>query len=64
MLDALQFVGFHFGSLVEQNHVAELNLLDDEVDNVLFVDVFLHEVVAHGKLIFHAQGIHHGHNVV
>ena len=41
--DALQLAWLHFGSLVEQDDVAELNLLNDEVLDVLFVDILLGE---------------------
>ena len=41
LFDACQLLGFHFGSLVEQDDVAELDLLDDQVFDVLFSDVGL-----------------------
>ncbi len=41
LLDACQLLRFHFGSLVEQDNVAELDLLDDQVLDVLFCNVGL-----------------------
>lgn len=64
LLDAFQLFGLHFISLVQQDNVAELNLLDDEVFDVLFVDALACQVVAAGELALQAQGIHHGGDTV
>ena len=65
--DVFQFVevfGFHLSSLVEQDDVAELYLLDDERRQVFLVDIVLHQVVAACKLVFHSQSVHHGDDAV
>ena len=63
-LQAAQLVGGYLGGFVEQYDVAELQLLDDEVLDVVLFDMFVHEVVAAGKLALHPQGIHHGDDAV
>ena len=65
--DVLQLVevfGFHLSSLVEQDDVAELYLLDDERRQIFLVDVVLHQVVAACKLVFHSQSVHNGNDAV
>ena len=64
MLDAFQLFGFHLSCFVEQNQVTELNLLDDEVLNVLFIDVLAGQAVATGKLVLQAQRIHYRRHTV
>ena len=54
---ALQFLRFHLGCLVEQDDIAELYLLDDEVLDVLFFNVVAHQKVAAAKLVAHAERI-------
>ena len=64
LLDASQFFGFHFRSLVQQDDVAEFDLLDDKVFDILLVDVLARQVVAAGKLALHAQGVDYGNDAV
>ena len=49
-LDALGVGGCDLGNLVEENYVAEFNLLDDEVLDVVLVEVFALEGFAVGEL--------------
>ena len=63
-LDARQFFGAHFRHLVEQNHIAELDLLDDEVLDILLADVLLGEAITAGKLALQTQSIDHCHDAV
>ena len=64
LLDALPFFGLHFRSLVQQDDVAELNLLDDEVLNVFLVDVGAGKGIAARKFILQAQSVHHGDDAI
>ena len=64
LTDAAQFARLHFCSLVQQYDVAELNLLYHQVLNVLIAYVLLQQVHARAELVFHAQGVHHGHDAV
>ena len=57
--DASQFLGCHLGSLVEQHDVTELNLLNHQVLDILFVDVRTGEQCTTLKLVAHTQGIYH-----
>ena len=59
-----QFLLADLRSLVQQDDVAELYLLDDQVLNVLLVNVLTHQVVAVAELVTHTQRIHHGHDAV
>ena len=61
---AFQFVWLDVGSLVQEDDVAELYLLNDEVFDVLFVDVLLGEVRAAIELVFQPQGIHYGDDAI
>ena len=62
--DAPQFLRAHFGGLVQEHDVAEFNLLDDEVLNILLVDVLAGEVETAAELVSHAEGINDGHDAV
>ena len=64
LLQFVQFFWFHFSCLVEQDDVAELNLLDDEGSQIFFVNIILHKVIAVSELILHAQCVHHGDDAV
>ncbi len=64
LLDVFQFVGLHFTGFVEQNNVAELNLLDNKILNVFFTDVLFCQVIAVGKFIAHTQGVDHSDDAV
>ena len=62
--DAAGLLGGDFRDFVEQNYVAELDLLDNEVFDVFFVDVLLCEGVAAAKLALHPQGVDDGNDAV
>ena len=62
--DAFALVVAHLRSLVEQHDVAELNLLDEEVLDVFFLNVAALEVFATGKLALHPQCVDHCDNAV
>ena len=62
--DAVELGGRHLRCLVEQDDVAKLNLLDDQVLNVFFANVFPCQLVSVAKLIAHAQRVYHGHDAV
>ena len=64
MLQFVEVFGFYLSSLVEQDDVAELYLLDDERRQIFLVDVVLHQVVAACKLVFHSQSVHNGNDAV
>ena len=64
LADAAQFLGFHVGSLVEQYDVAELNLLNDEVLNVILFEILLQQVVSASEFILQPECIHHGDDTV
>ena len=59
-----QLLARHLGSLVQQDGVAELNLLDDQILNILLVDVGAQQVVAALELVAHTQGIDHRNHAV
>ncbi len=59
VLDAVQLLGLHLRSLVEQDEVTELYLLDDEVLDVLIVNLLFRQAVATGELALQAQAVHH-----
>ena len=50
--------------LVQKNRVAEFNLLDEEVCNIVFLEVFIEELLAAGEFVGEAHHIHDGDNVV
>ena len=64
LLDASAFRFGDFGSLVQQDDIAELNLLNHEALEVVLLQGFTHEVLATGELILQAKGIHHGDDAV
>ena len=53
-----------FRNLVQQNHITELYLLDNQVLNVLLIDVLAQQVVATGKFVTHAQHVDNSNNAV
>ena len=59
-----QLVLRHLRCLVEQDDVAELYLLYDQVLNVLVVDVLPEQAAATAKLVAHAQCVDHGDDAV
>ena len=64
LLDALPLFGLHFRSLVQQDDVAEFNLLDDEVLDVFLVDVGAGKGIAARKFILQAQSVHYGDDAI
>ena len=64
LLDTLQFLWSHLGSLVEEDDITELNLLDNEVLDVLLVALGSEKRLSAAELVLHAQGIHHGNDAV
>ena len=64
LFQVLQLLWFNFCSLVQEDDVAELHLLDNERCQVFFIDVLFHQVGTVGKFIFHAEGIYNGHDAV
>ena len=62
--DASQFLRADLSGLVQQHDVAEFNLLDDEVFDILFVDVLARQIQSAAKLVPHAEGIDDGHDAV
>ena len=63
LLDFSQFGSGDLGGLVQQYNVAELNLLDYEVFQVLLIKLFFCQIIF-AELIFHAQSVHNRHNAV
>ena len=59
-----QLLPGHLGGLVQQDGVAELYLLDDQVLDVLLVDVLAQQVVAALELVAHTQGVDDGDDAV
>ena len=62
--DAPEFFGCDFRSFVQEDDVAEFNLLDDQVLDVILIQILTQEVVAVTKFIAHAQGINHRGNTI
>ena len=59
-----QFVSAHLRCFVQQDGVAKLYLLNDEVLNVLLINIFLCESIAALKLVAHAKGVNNRHDTV
>ena len=64
LLDFSQFLLRNLRSLVQQNHVAELNLLDNQILNILLIDVLAQQIVTVLELITHTKGINHRNDAV
>ena len=64
LTDAFQFLRLHLGCLVQQDDVAELDLLDDEILQVVLVEPRIQQGTAAAELVLHAQGIYDGDNAV
>ena len=62
--DAAQFLWADLGGLVQQHDVAEFNLLDDEVLDILLVDVLASQVKSAAEFVSHAEGIDDGYDTV
>ena len=52
--DMVQLILADLGGFVQEDHVAELNLLNDEVLDVVFFQVLLFQVVTRSELVAHA----------
>ena len=63
-LDAAQFLGCHFGYLVEHDDVAEFDLLDDQAFDVFLVQMRFLQVLATGELALHPHRIDHRRHTV
>ena len=59
-----QLIGTYLGCLVQEHDVAELNLLDYQILQVLLAYVLLDQVVAATELVTDAQGIDHCYDAV
>ena len=59
-----QLVLRYFGGFVQQDDVAELNLLDDQILNILLIDVLTQQIVTATELVTHTQGIDYRHDTV
>ena len=62
--DVVKFLCADLRCLVEQNHVAELYLLNNQTCKVVLGHLLLVEIVAARKFVAQAQGVHYGHHGV
>ena len=62
--DAACLVRSHLGYFIEQDEVAEFDLLDYELLDVVLADAFAAQGIARGKLVPEPQGVDHGGNAV
>ena len=51
-------------NLVQNNRVAEFNLLDEQVCDIFFFEIFVEELFATGKFVSEAEHVHNGDDVV
>ncbi len=59
LTDSSQLMRRYLRSLVQQDDVAELNLLDNKILNIILLEVGAKEVAAVAKLIAHAQCVYY-----
>ena len=59
-----QLIGTYLGCFVQEHYVAELNLLDYQILQVLLAYVLLYQVVAATELVTDAKGIDHCYDAV
>ena len=64
LLDLGKCLGLDFGSLVQKNDVAELNLLNDKVFNVFITQVLAFQLFSATEFVRHPQCVHDGDNAV
>ena len=64
LLHLSQLLLRHLRSLVQQDDVTELYLLNHQILNILFVYVLTHQIVAILELVAHAECIDHGDDTV
>ena len=57
-------MGFYLGGFVQQDDVAELNLLDNQILYVVLVQILIHQAASAGELVLHSEGVHHGYDAV
>ena len=62
--DLAKLVRRDLGGLVQENDIAELHLLDDQVLDVVLVQIAPEEILGAGELVPHAQDIHHRDDAV
>ena len=62
--DAAGFLAADFRNLVEKNNVAELNLLDDEVFDIVFCEVLALQFLAACKFALHTQCVDYSDDTV
>ncbi len=62
--DSAQFLRLHFGSLVQKDYVAELDLLDHKVLKIVLLKVVLLQGISAGEFALHSQGIHDRHDAI
>ena len=62
--DASQLLRADFSGFVQQDDVAELNLLDDKVLDIFLVNVLARQIQPAAKLVPHAEGIDDSHDTV
>ena len=60
----LQLLRLNLSCFVQENDVAELNLLDDERSQIFLINFLLHQVAAVREFILHAQSIYYGNDAV
>ena len=64
VVDSLQILFGDLRGLVEQDHVAELHLLDDQILDIVFVKILACERLTALELVLHAKGIDDGSDAV
>jgi len=62
--DALQLLRHDLRHFIDKNYIAELKLLDYKVLNVILTYILLCQTVPTGKLIPHAESVHHSYYTV
>ena len=62
--DAAQLFGCDFRHLVEHDHVAEFNLLDDQALDVFFVEMRFAQILTAGEFALHTHRVDNGHHAV
>ncbi len=62
--DSPQFFGRDLGGFVEQDYIAELYLLDEQILDVILGKIALEQVASAGEFVPHAESIHHRHYTV
>ena len=63
-LHLLQRLRLHIRHLVKQNHIAELNLLNDKVFDIFFLKILPLEILSAAELVHHSESIHDSDDAV